>query len=71
MPIAIVGLSCRLPGAASCTDNLWRMCAEKHDVWQPIPKERMNNGAFYHPDPNRNGTVRWILQPCYWSAFVE
>ena len=33
------------------------MCAEQRDVWQPIPKERINFGAFYHPDPGRRGTV--------------
>lgn len=55
--IAIVGLSCRLPGGVSKPEDLWRVCAEQHDVWQPIPNERMNNDAFYHPDPGRNGTV--------------
>ena len=56
-PIAIVGLSCRLPGVASNPDDLWRMCVEQRDVWQPVPKERINNGAYCHPDPGRNGTV--------------
>lgn len=57
IPIAIVGLSCRLPGTALSPLSLWRMCAEQCDVWKPIPKERMNHDAFYHPDPGRNGTV--------------
>ena len=57
MPIAIVGLSCRLPGAATDPANLWRVCAEQQDVWQPMPRERMNHEAYYHPDPGRNGTV--------------
>ena len=64
MPIAIVGLSCRLPGGATSTEKLWKMCVEGRDVWQPIPEERMNNGAYYHPDPGRNGTVRWLSIPC-------
>ena len=57
VPIAIVGMSCRLPGATSKPEDLWRMCAEQRDVWQPIPKERINHDAFYHPDPARRGTV--------------
>ena len=57
MPIAIVGLSCRLPGAAANPEGLWHVCAEQRDVWQPIPNQRLDNGAFFHPDPGRNGTV--------------
>ena len=58
MPIAIVGLSCRLPGGISDPKALWHLCAEQRDAWQPLPNERMNNASFYHPDPARNGTVR-------------
>ena len=57
MPIAIVGLSCRLPGQVKSLQSLWQMCAEERDVWQPIPNERFNMGILYHPDPSRNGTV--------------
>lgn len=54
-PIAIVGMSCRLPGAAS-TEELWRLCAEQRDVWQPFSEARNNHSTYYHPDPGRNGT---------------
>lgn len=64
IPIAIVGLSCRLPGAATDPANLWRVCAEQQDVWQPMPRERMNHEAFYHPDPARNGTVGCVPLNC-------
>lgn len=57
VPIAIVGLSCRLPGGVGSPEDLWSVCAEQRDVWQPIPNKRMNNNSFYHPDPGRNGTV--------------
>lgn len=61
MPIAIVGLSCRLPGGVSNLEDLWQVLAEQRDVWQPMPNKRMNNEAFYHPDPGRNGTVSGCL----------
>ena len=64
MPIAIVGLSCRLPGAAANPEGLWDVCAEQRDVWQPIPNERLDNGTFFHPDPGRNGTVCRMNIPC-------
>lgn len=62
MPIAIVGLSCRYPGEAKNPESLWQACADERNLWQPIPKERMNQKAFYHPDPSRNGTVRFLVQ---------
>ena len=62
MPIAIVGMSCRLPGNITSPEELWRVCDEQRDVWQPIPVERLNREAYYHPDPNRNGTVSVIPQ---------
>lgn len=57
MPIAVVGMSCRLPGGATSPEKLWQICAEQQDMWQPFPSERMNHSALYHPDPNHNGTV--------------
>lgn len=57
MPIAIVGLSCRLPGTAANPEELWDVCAEQRDVWQPISNKRLDDCAFFHPDPGRNGTV--------------
>ena len=60
MPIAIVGLSCRYPGEAKNPESLWQTCAEERDLWQPIPRGRINQRAFYHPDPNRNGTVSYL-----------
>ena len=57
MPIAVVGMACRYPGAVTDPERLWQMCAEQRDVWQPIPKERFNQDIFHHPDPSRNGTV--------------
>ena len=57
VPIAIVGMSCRLPRSTSKPEDLWRMCAEQRDVWQPTPKERIAHDTFYHPDPARRGTV--------------
>ena len=62
MPIAVVGLSCRYPGEAKNPESLWQACAEERNLWQPIPKEKVNPNAFYHPNPSRNGTVRFLVQ---------
>ncbi|KAI0382791.1 putative polyketide synthase [Hypomontagnella monticulosa] len=55
-PIAVVGMACRFPGGASNPSKLWDMIAKKQSGRCEIPKTRMNVDAFYHPDPDRNGT---------------
>ncbi len=57
MPIAVVGMGFRGPGDATNIESFWKMISEAREAWSPIPKEKWNNDAFYHPDANRNGTV--------------
>lgn len=57
LPIAVVGMACKFPGGASSPSKLWDMVAKKQSGRCEIPKSRMNVDAFYHPDPDRNGTV--------------
>ncbi|KAK7984416.1 hypothetical protein PG989_011818 [Apiospora arundinis] len=54
-PIAVVGISCRLPGGANCPDELWQFLDKGGEAWSPVPPERFNEAAFHHPsadDPN-------------------
>ncbi|MCA9265688.1 MAG: hypothetical protein KDA60_17625, partial [Planctomycetales bacterium] len=47
-PIAIVGMSCRLPGA----DNLaeyWQLLVEGRDGVVPLPPERLDRSLYFHP----------------------
>ena len=46
--IAIVGLSCRFPGDASCPSKFWEMLKNGRDGFQETT-ERYNAEAFYHP----------------------
>jgi acyl transferase domain-containing protein len=55
-PIAIVGLSCRLPGGADTPDKLWEIITSKQQCWSPVPPSRYNEAAFHHPDPDAKGT---------------
>ncbi|KAJ6131357.1 hypothetical protein N7523_001817 [Penicillium sp. IBT 18751x] len=56
-PIAIVGMGFRGPGNATDVQKLWKMIIEQREAWGPIPKERWNNKAFYHPDHARHGAI--------------
>jgi len=55
-PVAIVGMSCRLPGAPSI-DDLWRLLAEGRQGTGPVPRDRWDCEGLYHPDPARVGRV--------------
>lgn len=61
MPIAIVGMACRLSGGVSTPDDLYQMCAQGRSGWSTIPTDRFNAAGFYHPNPEKAGCVRVIL----------
>lgn len=55
--IAVVGIGCRLPGGVNDTDTFWEVVANGRNTWSPVPAERYNEHAFYHPDPDHDGTT--------------
>ena len=57
MSIAIVGMSCRLPGGVSNLEDFWDFCQQARNAWTEIPKDRMNPAAFHHANPEKAGCV--------------
>lgn len=58
--IAIVGMSCRMPGASNLKE-FWKLLREGRETVTEIPPERWDLGQFYHPDtsvPNTMNTRR-------------
>lgn len=55
MPIAIVGMSCRLPGNVSTPDEFWELCSRSRSGWSEVPEERFAHESFYHPNPGKRG----------------
>ncbi|MBB5803874.1 acyl transferase domain-containing protein/acyl carrier protein [Saccharothrix ecbatanensis] len=56
-PLAIVGMSCRYPGASS-PDELWELVASGKDAMSPLPTDRgWDLERLYDADPDRLGTV--------------
>jgi acyl transferase domain-containing protein len=51
IPIAIIGMACRLPGGATHPDKLWQMLSEGRSGWSEVPTDRWNRDAFYNRDP--------------------
>ncbi|KAJ5260475.1 hypothetical protein N7478_012080 [Penicillium angulare] len=56
-PIAIIGMSGRYPGDASSPEKLWEMIANARSARSEVPADRFNIDAFYHPYPERGGTL--------------
>ncbi|CAG8084633.1 unnamed protein product [Penicillium salamii] len=52
--IAIVGMSCRMPGGANDLDSFWDLLQEGRDVHRKVPADRFDVGS--HTDPS--GKIR-------------
>lgn len=53
--VAIIGMSCRLPGPANDLDSLWDFCERARYSAGPIPESRFNAAQYYHPDRTKKG----------------
>lgn len=56
IPIAITGMSTRLPGNVTTPDEFWELCSRARNIWSEVPKERFNQSTFHHPNPGKSGT---------------
>ncbi|KAK6950840.1 hypothetical protein Daesc_007368 [Daldinia eschscholtzii] len=57
MPIAIIGMSCRLPGDVSSPGDFWKLLTKGRSAWSKIPRDRFNQEAYNHPNPEKKGTI--------------
>ncbi|WP_437580046.1 SDR family NAD(P)-dependent oxidoreductase [Sorangium sp. So ce887] len=60
-PIAVVGMSCRLPGGATSPAAFWELLCEGRHGIREVPAERWDIEAFVHDDVAAPGkmTTRW------------
>jgi acyl transferase domain-containing protein len=60
-PIAIIGMSCRFPGAATSPAAFWHLLKHGIDGIGDIPADRWDSAAFYDPNPDVPGKMyaRW------------
>ncbi|OJI87738.1 hypothetical protein ASPTUDRAFT_61784 [Aspergillus tubingensis CBS 134.48] len=57
VPIAICGMSVRLPGGLHSPQELWDFLISKGDARVPVPKSRYNATAYYSERP-KPGTIK-------------
>ncbi|KAK8137277.1 Reducing polyketide synthase PKS2 [Apiospora sp. TS-2023a] len=55
IPLAIVGMSCRLPGNVTTAAEFWELCARARSGYSTIPKSRFDALSFQHPNPGKAG----------------
>ncbi|CAG7938877.1 unnamed protein product [Penicillium olsonii] len=56
-PLAIVGMSCRLPGDVASLEDFWELLTNSKDGYREFPRERFNWEAFYHPNEARKDAI--------------
>ena len=64
-PIAIVGMSCRVPGAHGLS-AYWNLLAQGIDAIREVPAERWSAERFYHPDSAEPGKTN-----SKWGGYVD
>ncbi|KAK1992892.1 beta-ketoacyl synthase domain-containing protein [Colletotrichum falcatum] len=57
-PIAIVGVSARLPGDCDTPERFFESLLAGRSARTEVPRERYNANAFWHPDADRSGATR-------------
>lgn len=61
-PFAIIGFSARYAQEASDPEKFWEFLLRARQATTPVPKDRFNSEAFYNPDPEHGGTVRFLMK---------
>ncbi|NER93853.1 MAG: type I polyketide synthase, partial [Symploca sp. SIO1B1] len=56
-PIAIIGMGCRFPGAASTPEAFWDILQNGVDAIAEVPKDRWHLDDYYNPDPDIPGKM--------------
>ncbi|OUS28891.1 hypothetical protein A9Q99_10970 [Gammaproteobacteria bacterium 45_16_T64] len=65
-PIAIIGMSCRLPGQVSTPEDFWRLLMSDGDAIEVVPSTRWDVESLYDKDPGVPGKAS-----TKWGGFIS
>jgi len=65
VPVAIIGLGCRFPGAAN-PEAFWQLLQGGGDAITEVPMDRWDVDTFYDPDPAQPGKMN-----TRWGGFLD
>lgn len=65
-PIAVIGMSCRLPGGIDSPELLWEALIRGDDFVTEVPPDRWDADEYYDPEPGVPG--RSVSK---WGAFLD
>ncbi|MDQ3787525.1 MAG: polyketide synthase docking domain-containing protein, partial [Actinomycetota bacterium] len=54
-PLAVVGMSCRLPGGGDTPARFWQALTDGVDAMAEVPPDRWRAADYYDPDPTKPG----------------
>ncbi|MEP6948357.1 MAG: SDR family NAD(P)-dependent oxidoreductase [Ginsengibacter sp.] len=64
-PIAVIGMTCRFPGAKDI-ESFWQLLCDGIDTICEVPSDRWQKEAFYDPDPGMPGK-----SISHWGGFLD
>ena len=56
VPVAVIGMSCRLPGGIDSPEQLWDALLRGEDLVTEIPRDRWDAEEYYDPEPGVPGS---------------
>ncbi|OMC31017.1 polyketide synthase [Mycobacterium sp. GA-1841] len=65
-PVAVIGMSCRLPGGIDSPERLWESLIRGDDLVTEVPPDRWDADEYYDPEPGVPG--RSVSK---WGAFLD
>ena len=66
IPVAVIGMACRLPGGIDSPEQLWEALLGGADLVTEIPVDRWDADEYYDPEPGVPG--RSVSR---WGAFLD
>jgi acyl transferase domain-containing protein len=57
IPLAIVGIGCRMPGGVTTPDELWQMISAGKDGICEVPPDRWDWRRYFSEDPDAPGKI--------------